>query len=154
MRAQSLQSCLTLCDPMDCRPPDFSVMVFSRQEDWSGLLFPSPGDLLDPGIKPGSLTSLLHWQVGSLMLTPSGNPRVKWIGIKEFWTSGSRVLCIATETFGKLHICCYCSSRVWLFVSRTACGADPVDCSAPGSLSSTVSQEFSQILVHWVSEAI
>ena len=30
-------------------------MGFSRQENWSGLPFPSPGDLLDPGIEPGSL---------------------------------------------------------------------------------------------------
>ena len=29
-------------------------MGFSRQECWSGLPFPSPGDLTDPGIKPGS----------------------------------------------------------------------------------------------------
>ena len=29
-------------------------MGFSRQEYWSGLLFPSPGDLPDPGIEPGS----------------------------------------------------------------------------------------------------
>ena len=29
-------------------------MAFSRQEYWSGLPFPSPGDLPDPGIKPGS----------------------------------------------------------------------------------------------------
>ena len=29
-------------------------MGFSRQEDLSGLPFPSPGDLPDPGIKPGS----------------------------------------------------------------------------------------------------
>ena len=29
-------------------------MGFSRQENWSGLPFPSPGDLPDPGIKPGS----------------------------------------------------------------------------------------------------
>ena len=29
-------------------------MKFSRQEYWSGLLFPSPGDLSDPGIEPGS----------------------------------------------------------------------------------------------------
>ena len=29
-------------------------MGFSRQEYWSGLLFPAPGDLLDPGIKPTS----------------------------------------------------------------------------------------------------
>ena len=31
-------------------------MEFSRQEYWSGLPFPSPGDLPDPGIKPGSPT--------------------------------------------------------------------------------------------------
>ena len=31
-------------------------MGFSRQEDWSGLSFPSPGDLSDPGIEPGSPT--------------------------------------------------------------------------------------------------
>ena len=30
-------------------------MEFSRQEYWSGLPFPSPGDLPDPGIKPVSL---------------------------------------------------------------------------------------------------
>ena len=29
---------------------------FSRQENWSGLPFPSPGDLLNPGIEPGSPT--------------------------------------------------------------------------------------------------
>ena len=29
-------------------------MGFSRQECWSGLPFPSPGDLPNPGIKPGS----------------------------------------------------------------------------------------------------
>ena len=29
-------------------------MEFSREEYWSGLSFPSPGDLLNPGIEPGS----------------------------------------------------------------------------------------------------
>ena len=29
-------------------------MEFSRQEDWSGLPYPSPGDLPDPGIEPAS----------------------------------------------------------------------------------------------------
>ena len=33
-------------------------MGFSRQEYWSGLPFPAPGDLLDPGIEPGSLALL------------------------------------------------------------------------------------------------
>ena len=33
----------------------FPSMGFSRQQFWSGLSFPSPGDLPDPGIKPRSL---------------------------------------------------------------------------------------------------
>ena len=33
------------------------TMGFSRQEYWSGLPFPTPGDLLDPGFKPTSLSS-------------------------------------------------------------------------------------------------
>ena len=32
-------------------------MEFSRQESWSGLPLLTPGDLLDPGIKPKSLAS-------------------------------------------------------------------------------------------------
>ena len=51
------QSCPTLCNPMDCSLPGFSSMGFSRQESWSGLPFPSPGDCTDPGIKPVSLMS-------------------------------------------------------------------------------------------------
>ena len=51
------QLCLTLCDPMACNlhqaPPS---MEFSRQEYWSGLPFPSPGDLPDSGIEPMSST--------------------------------------------------------------------------------------------------
>ena len=51
------QSCLTLCDPIDCSPPGSLSMEFSRQEYWSGLPFPSPGDLPHPGIEPLSLAS-------------------------------------------------------------------------------------------------
>ena len=46
------QSCLTRCDPMDCSPQDPLSMEFSKQEYWSELPFPPPGDLLRPGIKP------------------------------------------------------------------------------------------------------
>ena len=57
VHAQSLQSCLTLCDlwTIACQSP--LSMGFSRQGYWSGLPCPSPGDLPDPGIKPVSLTS-------------------------------------------------------------------------------------------------
>ena len=52
--AWSLQSCPTLRDPMDCSPLQAPLsMGFSRQY-WSGLSFPPPGDLPDPGIKPVS----------------------------------------------------------------------------------------------------
>ena len=51
------QSCPTLCDPMDCSLSGSSgSMGFSRQDYWSGLPFPSPGDLPDSGIEPASPT--------------------------------------------------------------------------------------------------
>ena len=40
--AKSLQSCPTLCDPIDGSPSGSPSLGFSRQEHWSGLPFPSP----------------------------------------------------------------------------------------------------------------
>ena len=57
MHAKLLQSCLTLCDPMVCSLTGSSVLGFSRQDYWSGLPCPPPGDLPNPGIEPASLTS-------------------------------------------------------------------------------------------------
>ena len=45
-------------------------MGFSRQEYWSGLPFPSPADLPDPGTEPESLTL----QADSLLSEPPGKP--------------------------------------------------------------------------------
>ena len=70
--AQSLPLCLTLCDPMDCSLAGSLSMGFSRQKYRSALPCPPPGDLPDPEIEPMSLTSNLHWQVGSLPLAPPG----------------------------------------------------------------------------------
>ena len=55
-------------------------MGFSRQESWSGLLCPPPGDLLYLGIQTTSLASC--WQAGSLPLTPPGKPRPQTLVIK------------------------------------------------------------------------
>ena len=55
---------------MDYSLPGFSSMGFSKQEYWSGLPFPSPGDLPDPGIKPGSPALQAH----SLPSEPPGKP--------------------------------------------------------------------------------
>ena len=45
------ESCPTLCDPKDCNHQALLSMGLPRQEYWSGLLFPYPGDLPDPGIE-------------------------------------------------------------------------------------------------------
>ena len=70
MCAKSLQSCPTLCDPMDCSPQAPLSLGFSRKEYYSVLLCPPQGDLPDPGIERTSLTS------PSLPLVPSGKPTV------------------------------------------------------------------------------
>ena len=48
------KSCLTLVTPWTVAHQAPLPMGFSRQEYWSGLPFPSPGDLPDPGIEPRS----------------------------------------------------------------------------------------------------
>ena len=69
MHAKSLQSCLTLCDPIDYSPSGSSVHGYSRQEYWSGLPCPPPGDLPNPGIKPTSPAQ----QADSLPLSHGGS---------------------------------------------------------------------------------
>ena len=47
------QSCLTLCDPIECSLPGSSVHGILQEEYWSDPC-PSPVDLPKPGIKPGT----------------------------------------------------------------------------------------------------
>ena len=55
LEVYSLIYCLSLCDPMYCIAYQVLLsMRFSRQGYWSGLPFPSPGVLPNPGIEPGS----------------------------------------------------------------------------------------------------
>ena len=57
-------------------------MEFSRQECWSGLPSPSPGDLLDPGIEPGSLAL----QADALRSESPGKPSIEYPGkIRDLW---------------------------------------------------------------------
>src|SRR5574337_949145 len=64
------QSCPILCDPMDCSPDRLLCpWGFSRQEYWSGLPCPPPGDLPNPGIELRSPTL----QADSLPSELSGN---------------------------------------------------------------------------------
>ena len=74
MHIKSLQSCLILCTPIDCSPPDSSVWEDSLGKN-TGVgchaliqgIFPSQGLNL-------SLLHLLHWQPGSLPLLPPWKP--------------------------------------------------------------------------------
>ena len=64
------QSCPTLCDPWTVVGQVPLSMGFSRQEYWTWLPFPSPGDLPDSGIKP----SLLHYRQTFYHLSHQGIP--------------------------------------------------------------------------------
>ena len=65
------QLCPTLCDPMDYIAHQAPLsMEFSRQEYWSGLPFPTPGDLPDPGVE--SASSALAG--GLFAFVPPGKP--------------------------------------------------------------------------------
>ena len=68
-----VQSCPALCNPMDCSSSAPLSMEFSRQESWSRLPFPTPGDLSDPGIE---LMSLAYPSLtgGFFTTLPPGKP--------------------------------------------------------------------------------
>ena len=64
------QPCLTFVTPWTIAHQAPLSMEFPRQEYWSGLPFPSPGDLPDPGTE---LLHLLYWRVESLPLSHLGS---------------------------------------------------------------------------------
>ena len=82
-------------------------MGFSRQECWSRLPFPPPGDLPDPGIKPA------HWQVDSLPLGPTWETQVY-----EF----SSLLCL-----GNAGVCAQGNHSFDMHLSSLG----PISCSSP-----------------------
>ena len=94
-------------------------MKFSRQEYWSGLPCPSPGDLPNPGIEPMSLTSTVlagrFFTTSATWEVPNANFLAKW---PFSWNSTSRILfaqiypkkfrtpkILYTKHKGKLFLC-------------------------------------------------
>ena len=55
------QSCLTLCDPMNCSPPVFFVYGIFQAPKLEWIIISSSGDIPDPRIET-TLLCLLHWQ--------------------------------------------------------------------------------------------
>ena len=73
--------CIQLfCDPMDYSPPGSLSMGFSRQDYWSGLPCPPPGDLPDLGIESASP----GLQADSLLSEPPGKPPYRNYAIAIF----------------------------------------------------------------------
>ena len=71
VKVKSLSRVRLLATPWTVSHQAPPSMGFSRQEYWSGLPFPSPGDLPNPGIEPGSLAL----QTDALPSEPPGKPK-------------------------------------------------------------------------------
>ena len=70
MHAKSLESCQTLCDPLDCSPPRSSVCgIFPGKNTMVGFHALLQGIIPTQGLSP-CFSCLLHWQAGSLPLAP------------------------------------------------------------------------------------
>ena len=83
--AKSLQSCLTVCDPMDCSPPGSSVHEIDSPDKNIGVGCHAllQGIFLTEGSNP-YLLCLLHWQADSLPIAPPGKPpKPEWSGVKR-----------------------------------------------------------------------
>ena len=77
-------------------------MGFSRQEYWSGLIFPPPGDLPDPEIKPTSPAL-----VGGFFTTePPGNPKIPHVSQprNQNVNNRSNILINSIKTLEMIHI--------------------------------------------------
>ena len=80
MKVKSLSRVRLLATPWTAAYQAPLSMGFSRQEYWSGLLFPSPGDLPDPGIEPGFPTL----EADTLTSEPPGKPNLHSI-CQQIW---------------------------------------------------------------------
>ena len=85
------QSCPTLMTPWSAAHQAPPSMGFSRQEYWSGVPLPSPGDLPDPGIEPRSSAS----QADTLPSEPPGF--------------------FAVFPYSPLGVCRFCSDNLYHF---------------------------------------
>ena len=134
-------------------------MGFSRQEYWSGLPFPSPGDPPNPGIEPSSPAL----QADSLLSEPPGNPSIciknhEFLWYLQFQSNYTGFVLASflyifitpfsnNEKIDTYTVCCSVAKSC-----PTLC--DPMDCSMPDSSVFHYLLELAQIHVHWVGDAI
>ena len=90
-------------------------MEFSRQDYQSGLSFPTPGNLPDPGIEPGS--PLL--QMDSLPLVPPESPRFSSLLLLNQWDDGKYCHQCIKKNLGSFGVPKENTSRAFFFISWT-----------------------------------
>ena len=108
-------------------------MEFSRQEYWSELPCPSPGDLPDPGIEPGSPVL----QVNSLPTEPTGKPNRLLNFVKYFSVSVEMI--IFFSLYSIVVVIVQLLSHVWLFTT-------PWTIAHQASLSFTIPQSLLKLM--------
>ena len=171
------QSCLTLCNPMDCIACQAALsMELSRQEYWSVYLFPSPGDLPDPGIEPRDwIQGLLYCRQILYCLRHQGSPyhmnysspfyiHHSLVNLC-FWQVGGMTVHQRIYKLICYHFSMVCNPTFYLFFffSSTslllpthhpppscthAQSCNPMDCSLPGS---SVHGLFQARILEWVA---
>ena len=95
------QSCPTLCNPWTAIQAPLS-MEFSRQGYWSGLPFPSPGDLPNPGIEPGSSALQAYSLLTELPGKPMNSMRRPQVGRCQYATGDqwmSKILQVSFHSY-------------------------------------------------------
>ena len=158
---------------MDCSCQAPLSMGFSRQEYWSGLPCPPPGDLPDPGIEPASLASPAL-KSGSLPTEPPGKPisylicLSTYLSVSCWWCfSGEswmiQILCVWGGPFSyntSYFLASLLLKECWLSTPTLECTlscfvaqscltlCDPMDCSPPGS---SVQGILQARILEWVS---
>ena len=99
---------------MDSSCQAFLSMEFSRQEYWSGLPCPSPGDLPDPGIEPGSPTLWADSLLSESLLQRLPNAPTASLSSSDTWRTNrspgshgpsGRAACTTARTCGRVFSC-------------------------------------------------
>ena len=107
LSAKSLQSCPTLCDPMDCSPPDSSILgvLQARVLEWVAV----PSSRGSSQHRDGthlSYVSCIGRQVFFLPLAPPGKPKIV-LRARNFWDreEGQGEVCVGSKEIvkGALH---------------------------------------------------
>ena len=113
-------------------------MKFSRQEYWSGLLFPSPGDLPDPGIEPRCPASQAHsWWLPPFSFDACYTTMVKNLpGMKETWVQS-----LGQEDFLEKGMTTHSRILAW----RISWTEEPHGCSPWGHKESDMTEQLTQV---------